>query len=347
MSPPPAQPNGNLSNGELNQPIDAVDATQRRYRRVCAFVDATPRAPTVIQHGITIANALNAELSLVHMLEAGPTGGPPADPVEWNLRRREAHAHVEKLAQEGGKRTTAIQTQVVEGLAANQVCTWTQDHHIDLTVLSTHGPNDAAEWDIGQTARQIIDHAPGSILLVPASIEDGCEVHYQRLLVPLDGSSRAESALPMAVRVAQAEHAELLLVHAVPEPELTAIGPVELEDVELRARLMHRNEQVAKDYLDQICARIADKGVSVRTMMLRGGDARRLLFRAIDDKAADLVVLASHGRSGHVDVAIGSVAAYLIAHAHVPLLIIRSYPIERGHSPSHRAHIRLPSRADA
>ena len=137
-------------------------------------------------------------------------------------------AHVEKLAQEGGKRTTAIQTQVVEGLAANQVCTWTQDHHIDLTVLSTHGPNDAAEWDIGQTARQIIDHAPGSICwcrhqlrMAARFTTSGCWCLWTDHL-----GKKALFPWPFA-RPRRA--AELLLVHAVPEPELTAIGPVELE----------------------------------------------------------------------------------------------------------------------
>ena len=140
--------------------------------------------------------------------------------------------------------------------------------------------------------------------------------------VPLDGSSRAESTLPLALRLANAESAELLLAHVVPVPELTEVGPLEAGDLELRGQLVRRNERVAHDYLDQIRARMVKGGISARTLVLCDGDVRSRLARAIVDEAVDLVVLSAQGRSGHSDVPFGSVAAYLIAHAVAPLLIM-------------------------
>ncbi|MEE9253756.1 MAG: universal stress protein [Pseudomonadales bacterium] len=333
--------------GEQNH-AETLPKSQRHYRRVTACVDASPVSLKVIAHGVTIANALGAELILMHVLDAEPDRGTPSDPIEWDLRRREACSHVEMLARDRADEVGGIQAHVVQGRAAEQICKWARNHQVDLTVVCTRGDGDAREWELGGTARRIIDCVPGSVLLVPACVEESQTVRYRRILVPLDGSSRAESALPIALRVAEAQSAEIVLVHAVPEPELTEIGPLEREDEELRKRVLCRNERVAQVYLDRIHTRIADKGVSIRTLMLRGGDARHLLSRAILDQSADLTILTSHGRSGHLDVAAGSVTAFLIAHAAAPLLIVRhqsaaSTPRERA-APN-RSGIRLPSAA--
>lgn len=317
-------------------------------RCVTACVDASPVSLKVVAHGVTIANALGAKLILMHVLEAEPDRSIPSDPIEWDLRRREARSHVEMLARDRADEVEGIQAHVVQGRAAEQICIWARDHQVDLTVVCTRGDGDAREWELGGTARRIIDCVPGSVLLVPACVEESQTVRYRRLLVPLDGSSRAESALPIALRVAEAERAEIVLAHAVPEPELTEIGPLEPEDEELRRRLIRRNERVAQEYLDRIRTRVADTGVTIRTLMLRGGDARHLLSRAIIQQSADLTILTSHGRSGHVDVAAGSVTAFLIAHATAPLLIVRQHSavsMPRGRAAPVRSDIRLPSAA--
>lgn len=328
---------------------EGVPTSHTRYRQVCACVDASPVSSKVIAHAVSIAQALGAELTLMRVLEAGRDGSRPSDPVEWDLRRREAGTHVEMLAHDLCADVEGIHTLLLEGCAAEQICTWAHDHHVDVTVVCSSGAGETGEGQLGSTARRILECAPRAVLLVPASAEETGDVHYRRVLVPLDGSSRAETALPIARRVAAAEQAQLVVVHAVPEPELTEIGPLEPQDEELRDRLLRRNERVAQAYLERIRARITEKGVEVATLMLHGGDARHLLARAIVDERADLTVLTSHGRSGHVDVASGSVTDFLITHATAPLLIVRQHAggaRGRGRAAPSRAGVRLPTLAN-
>ncbi|MEJ2132175.1 MAG: universal stress protein, partial [Gammaproteobacteria bacterium] len=193
----------------------ASSTTETRYRRIAACVDDSAVTGKVIGHAVAIANALGAELVLMHVVEPKESHGAPTDPVEWNLRRREASSHVEMLARDRADEVEAIHATVVEGHAAEQICIWARDHRVDLTVVGTSGEGHAREWELGSTARRVVDSAPGSVLLVPACVEDAPSIHYRRLLVPLDGSSRAESALPIALRVAEAENAEIVLAHAV------------------------------------------------------------------------------------------------------------------------------------
>ncbi|MCT8971439.1 universal stress protein [Microbaculum sp. A6E488] len=159
------------------------------------------------------------------------------------------------------------------------------------------------------------------LLLVPATVADVPIVHYRRLLVPLDGSCQAESTLPLAMRIAEAEDAELLLVHVVPVPELTEVGPLEAADIRLRQDVISRNEQVARQYLNRIRALVAERGIGARNVILSDNDVRSQLTRLIVEEAVDLVVLSAHGRSGRADVSCGSVASYLVTHAQAPLLL--------------------------
>ena len=180
---------------------------------------------------------------------------------------------------------------------------------------------DPAEWPL---ARTLLDQMPGSVLIVHAPVAIHTSVgRYRRLLVPVDGSSRAESAVPLAARIAASAAAELLVAHVVPAPGLTEIGPPDAEDIDLQDRITRRNERVAMAYLDRLRARLATIGSPPRTIVVRDGDVRTSLERLVEDESVDLVVLSSHGHTGRAGVPYGSVTADLVLHSSVPLLIVR------------------------
>ncbi|MCP4386469.1 MAG: universal stress protein [Hyphomicrobiales bacterium] len=318
-----------------------------KVRRVAACVDASGFAEKTIPHALTVAAALESPVTFLRVVEMEPTRPPPLDPVEWDIRLREARDEIEELADD--RRSEArIDTEVIEGEAAKQISLWTRRHRVGLTVLCTHGDRGVSEWGLGSTAQKLIDRIHGALLLVPCDWATPRVVHYRRLLVPLDGSSHAESALSLAISLARAEHADLLLTHVVPDPELTETGPLENEAIELRERLIQRNERVAHDYLDRMRAQV-DGDLTVRTLLLRGGNVRSGLIRAIADEAPDLVLLAAHGHGRRSDVPFGSVAAYLITHSSVPLLIVRGRPThlaQRAAAMDRREPARLPDHAE-
>jgi nucleotide-binding universal stress UspA family protein len=145
-------------------------------------------------------------------------------------------------------------------------------------------------------------------------------------MVPLDGSARAESVLPIATRLAKTHKAELLIVHIIPAPELTKVGPLTAQDLELEQRVIARNERVARSYLDQIRARVSEAGVEARTIISRSGDARTGLARLVRRERVDLVILSAYGRRGPRDIPCGNVAAHLLTHAMTPILVVRERP---------------------
>lgn len=321
-----------------------------RFRRVLACLDGSVLGERVIPHALALASAFDAPITLLRVLECPPAGPAISDPMEWEIRRSEARERLDDIVHARRATYASIDTDLVEGHAAEQICLWARHHDADMTVLSSHGASGPTQWSLASTARKLVDRVPGSFMLIPAAalpIPDEM-ARYRKILVPMDGSLRAESVLPVALRLAGAGQAEVILGHVVPIPELTEIGPLDSEALELRERLVERNERVASAYLDHQRVGLAASGATIRAMVLRAGDVRSRLARLIVDEAVDLVVLSAHGRSGRADVPFGSSVEYLLAHASTPLLIVREGPSRvptRRSEPTPCDHVRLPSQA--
>ena len=148
------------------------------------------------------------------------------------------------------------------------------------------------------------------------------------ILVPLDGSSFGEHALPMALRLAQRSGARLELVHvhvhAAPEPDVEGLTPYHFEHV---VEHDHAFDEEAFRADEQALERLAtqltrEHPVAVEPRVLRG-PVGPVLHRHAEALRADLVVMATHGRGGLSRSWLGSVADYLVRHASMPVLLVR------------------------
>jgi nucleotide-binding universal stress UspA family protein len=318
---------------DLDKRQESSRSTSSKRRHVIACVDALRNPGKIVPYGVMAAKALNADLTLLHVIDTKSSNArAPFDPITSELLHRETCIRIEELALECQENAGTVRTVVLEGRPAEQICLWARSHKADLIIINMHQGESACGHEPGDTVRRVLGHAAGSVLLVPDDAPEMDAHRCQRIMAPLDGSSRAESALPLALRLAHSLSAELVLVHAVPEPEFTDIGPREPEDEELHQRLLRRNERVARTYLKRTRTRLADQAVVVSTAILSGGDPRHLLSRAIQDQHIDMVVMSSHGRGGHADMAAGSVASHLIAHAQAPLFVVRE-PVNEATFP--------------
>jgi nucleotide-binding universal stress UspA family protein len=149
------------------------------------------------------------------------------------------------------------------------------------------------------------------------------EITYQRILVPLDGSSRAEGVLPAALSLARAHGAELVLLHVVPMPERACPCPLDTDEYDLEQRFVDRNTRAAEIYLENVRKRLTDDSAQARTLVVADGDVRDEIMRRVAGDHVDLIVLSGHGRGGRSEVPFGSVASFLLEHTIVPLLVIR------------------------
>lgn len=300
---------------------------------IAVCLDASALAERTIPHAAAIAAAFGARLTLLHVLDPREDGGPcTPDPLDWQMKRLQAVAYmgevIERAQSSAGGHRNEIHGEILEGDTVLQICRWVADHGVDLAVICTHGSRGVTSWSLAGTTRKLLEGLRCSMLLVPAAaIEDAAVVpRYERVLVPLDGSVWSESALPWAMQLASAYHADLILAHAVPCPELTRAGaiPPTTEDLDLERRFLARNERVGRDYLDHLRARLSAAGLSVSTHVESSGRVSSELQHAIARAEPDLIVLPSCGGSGPGDGTQGPIAMHLLAHASKPVLLVRA-----------------------
>ena len=144
---------------------------------------------------------------------------------------------------------------------------------------------------------------------------------YTRILVPLDGSKRAELILPHVEDLAIRFEAKIFLFQVVEPPPLvtdtTAPYAVQYEqDFEQRSK-------EAETYLAGLAGEFQEKKVQARSRLGRG-QVVDAIINAAEREEADLIALASHGRTGLSKVFYGSVAAGVLNRIERPLLLIRS-----------------------
>jgi nucleotide-binding universal stress UspA family protein len=313
-------------------------------REVLACLDGSDLGRRVVPHAQLVSHVFGARLTLLHVLEAeavSATHTAPADPLDWGIRQREARAHLEQAVAQFGGPNSKIRSELIQGSPAEQICSWAESHGIDLTVLCSHGARGVTEWDLASTARKLIDKVPGSLFLVPAGVAVQEEkVRYRRILVPLDGSPRAESAISIAMRIAASENAEVIFVHVVSTPEIIRLGPLDAEGSDLERRVIDYNQRVATAYLDRLRAHAAHSNSRVRALVVIDDNVRLKLERMIREENANLVVMSAHGQRCRPDSPCGSVTEYALAHATVPLLVVRERvgrQVRRVASPSSRS----------
>jgi nucleotide-binding universal stress UspA family protein len=147
---------------------------------------------------------------------------------------------------------------------------------------------------------------------------------YDRIVVPLDGSELAESALPHAVTIARGIHRPIHLIRIVDITPLTLVSPVGLGAEQAAwftsLNALEAEEEVARDYLKAIKQRIAEEGLVVTWEVERGMVAPTLLDRV---KSADLLTMTTHGRTGLRRWFFGNVAEELIRRSAAAVLLVR------------------------
>ena len=144
---------------------------------------------------------------------------------------------------------------------------------------------------------------------------------YNTILVPLDGSKRAEAILPHVEELAQRYDARVIFLQVV-EPIPIIVGP-EGALVALRQEELERRTKQAESYLAALQGEFRKKGIEARTRVAYGPVVEAII-NAAEREGADLIAIASHGRSGLSQVFYGSVAAGVLHRVDRPLLLVRS-----------------------
>lgn len=318
--------------------------------KILVPLDGSSLANSVLPHVSALTQATGAQVTLLRVLENPYENSLDVDPVDWHLSKNEAQAALEEVGNYLEILGVEADMVLLEGPAAARIIEYAQGRNYDLIVLSSHGQHGLSSWNLSSVAQKIVHRSRISTLLVRAyredplhiwsndaervdasaspeeetqenlAVTDAPQTLYRRILVPLDGSQRAEHVLSTATSLARSQGAELHLAHVVVPPELVQRMTLTDEDKDLIQRIVDRNHAQINKYFEQMQHRLSPQ---LQPHVLVDGDASSALHRLVQENGIDLVIASAHGYSGHAQLPYGDIASSLIYYGNCSILVLQ------------------------
>lgn len=220
-----------------------------------------------------------------------------------------AGSYLEGLAERGSE------TLVREAKdSADQITAEAERGEFDLVVLTTRGSG-LRRWFRKSVSERVMRRASVPVLIAKPGARALPATGPRRILVPLDGSERAERVLPWVAELARVHDAEVMLLTAV-RAEVDFNAQTCVEDLSAARK-------AALEALAGHAADLAREGVSAGLRVTFGlGQPAQTILDVAEELEVDLVAVTSEGRSGLSRLVIGSVAEELVGRSPVPVLLV-------------------------
>ncbi len=147
---------------------------------------------------------------------------------------------------------------------------------------------------------------------------------YKHILIPTDGSRLSDKAIRTAVELARKLGAKLAAMHVVP-PYNMAVSGYEVAPVMVftPAEYKASTAKSSKAAFDKILMAAGTAGVPCTTTSVSDDRPWEAIVRTAKSKRCDLIVMASHGRSGLSGLLLGSETTKVLTHSKTPVLVVR------------------------
>jgi nucleotide-binding universal stress UspA family protein len=228
--------------------------------------------------------------------------------------RHYLNLQTEQLRAAGLKAQPAVRM----GLPDDQIIYMAERTAATLIVMATHGYSGLKRWALGSVADKVVQATQTPVLLIHSAMPQPSP-SLRRIMVPLDGSTLALQAIPLAIELAVEAHADLILfqaiapvVEAYPYPPLPSGVQLTLCDQ-------------AREELTKLAESLREHEITI-TPEVELGYPGEAIIDAATQRDVDLIVMATHGYSGLKRWALGSVAGKVLHASKTPLLLIHARP---------------------
>jgi nucleotide-binding universal stress UspA family protein len=190
-----------------------------------------------------------------------------------------------------------------------------------LITMATHGRSGVKRWLLGSITEKILRGSNNHLLVVRANEEAKTEkkATLDSVMVPLDGSEQAETALPIVMELAKAMDLKVVLLQGyganIPYSEDYV---AELDELEAES------EREAISYLDSKVRQLKSEGLVDVFPLASQGEAAETIIERARGSPNSLIAMCTHGRSGVKRWALGSITEKVVRHSDSPVLVVRA-----------------------
>jgi nucleotide-binding universal stress UspA family protein len=303
---------------------------RQKFRSILVPVDGTPFGEHAIPVALGIAERAGAEVTLVHIhaplqFESHANRLYPDGVVdEWLLRERRDCLNG-LLRRTASSTSVRVRAMLVDGPEiAESLCRAAALARADLVVMATHGRGPLGRLWFGSVADAMMQRLPTPVLFVrgsdaPATLTKASA--FRHVLIPLDGSKRAEEVVPTALALGQLSDALHTLIRIVPLEVDCSLHYAPLA----RPLPQPKREAEASKYIGDVMSRLQMDPARVRARtVFDDRPMAEAILQYARRREADLIALATRGRGSLSRLFQQSVVDRVVRNATVPILVHRS-----------------------
>jgi len=280
---------------------------ERVYRTILLPLDGSEAAEAVLELAKNLAVRSGSALTLLHVCRPEQADYERlhsayiervADLVQRDISKicETVQCHFEGV-------TATASPVLVKGEPAEEIVRCAEENEVSVILMATHGRSGLVRSVMSDIANRVVRNSLVPVWLMRTLDPDDiicAEWPPKRVLVPLDGSERAEKVLPYAAEYARLFDAELVLMRVCEQPAITtdypeASMPISWDEHVSRARSHYKAQ--CSVYLEVVKDRLKEMGIKVTTEALLG-DAAEEIIGYIRQNRCDLVAMTTYGRSG-------------------------------------------------
>lgn len=297
------------------------------YNKILVALDGSQLAESILPYARAFAKALNIPVELLEVIDPDtliPSVAAQHGYPHTLLTAERAHngEYLKDIAASFSN-PAAVSCSVRIGKPAEVIIEVAAAHADTLIAMATHGRSGIKRWLLGSVAEKVLHGANDDLLLVRSAEQVGSRkvALPKRILVPLDGSKLAETALSCGVDLAKEMSLELVLLRVYLMPGVAYLTGSHAPDWELLDKEIR--EQASK-YLQERMRQLKDDGLERVSFVVLEGSAAEKIVDLAREKPGSLIVMSTHGMSGMGRWVLGSITERVARHSGEPVLIVRA-----------------------
>jgi nucleotide-binding universal stress UspA family protein len=325
------------------------------FNRILVPLDGSTLAERAIPHAELFARIFQSDIILLQVLD--PAFSQPdssaCDPLKWQIIKTEAEIYLQGIASQIRKNlgekplinneieTNRVEYCIREGRIAENIVDFAHSENIDLIIISTHGAGGFSRWNINSITQKVVSMIYLPVLIVRSydlpQINEPI-INYNRIMLPIDGSRRAEWAMSIGTELAKwnislndqpinpDEKPRILLLTVIRPPEFPIPEPIPLEISQLSEQLVKISYDVVNKYLTELKGRLP---VECETRIVVNTSIVSAIHDQAEQENIDLVVFCAHGHSVEFYYPYGSITRNYLDYGSKSVLIIQDTPLSQ------------------
>lgn len=283
------------------------------YHNILVPLDGSDVAEHAIGFAVDLARRHQARLLLVCIADSLDAEKVQLPLAVEQMTCQEAQARLETLRHQLRDEGIEVTTRVIEssepGVALERLI---EAESVQLVVMSTQGWAGMLRWVFGPDVESALNSLAVPLLLVRPTT--------YKIVVPLDGSSWSESAIPQAKEIARAFEAEIILLHVFQSPASDYAPQLALAG---QQDAVERPYEEMREILIGLRNTLRREGIRAREHIIRSNNPAQAIVDFVESEAGvSMIVMSTHGRTGISRLLMGSVAQKVIKSVRCPVTLV-------------------------